>query len=106
MRWFITVTAAVAMLIGQALADDVFTRAVYCTAIMKGQIGSARRAFSELAANRTLNENQRKEAIRIGQQVERKYTTDLNRLYTYVLTNTRLDDPQQGMAVAAGYESR
>ena len=95
-RALLAAIAALVMLgFGAGLADDAFTRAVYCSAVMKGQVEASRRIISGLGSDRGLNPNQRQQAIRATQQLEQKYATDFQRLKAYVVTNTRSGDIEQ-----------
>ena len=91
--------AAIAVVVmlgfGPAQADDAFTRAVYCSAVMRGQVEASRRMISDLGSDRSLNPNQRQQAVRTTQQQEQKYTTDFQRLKAYVAANTRSGDVEQ-----------
>ena len=92
-----TLPAAIVLLlgVGPVLADDTFSRAVYCTAVIRDRVESARRTISDLGIDRSLNPNQRQQAMRTAQQLDQQYTGDFNRFRTYVVTNTRSGDIEQ-----------
>lgn len=89
------VAIALMLGVGPALADNAFTRAVYCSAVLRGQIEASRRMISELDADRSLNPIQRQQAVRADQQLDQQYASDFKRLREYVNPKIRSGDIEQ-----------
>jgi dsRNA-specific ribonuclease len=83
-RSLVAASALVVLGSGTALADDTFSRAVYCAAVLKGQIEANRRAMSDVATERNLDAKQRQQRTRVTQQLDQQYTSNFNGLRTYV----------------------
>jgi hypothetical protein len=94
-RSLVAVSVLVVLGSGTALADDTFSRAVYCAAVMKGQIEANRRAMSDVANERNLDQKQRQQTTRLAQQLDQQYTSNFNRLRTYVNSHFIASDLDQ-----------
>jgi hypothetical protein len=92
---FCPIVFALVLGVGPAFADDTFSRAVYCSAVLRGQIEATRRMVSELGTDRNLNPIQRQQAIRAAQQLDQQYLGDFNRVREYVTTSIRSGDIEQ-----------
>ena len=86
---------AVLLGIGPAQADDTFSRAVYCSAVLKSQIEAFRQMVSARGADRSLHSTQRQQAAGTTQQPDQQYTTDFNRLREYVNPKIHPGDMEQ-----------
>jgi hypothetical protein len=84
--------ALVVLGFGAALADDTFSRAVYCAAVMKGQVEANRGFMSDVANERNLDPKQRQQRTRVTQQLDQQYTSNFNRLRTYVNSHSIAGD--------------
>lgn len=81
--------------VGPALADDTFSRAVYCSAVLKGQIEASRRMVSARGADRSLNPTRRQQAARTAQQPDQQYASGFNRIREFVASNIHSGDMEQ-----------
>ena len=89
------ITIALVLGVGPALAEDIFSRAVYCSAVLKGQIEASRQMVPARGAERSLNPIQRQQAARTAQQPDQQYTNDFNRVREFVASNIHSGDMDQ-----------
>jgi hypothetical protein len=89
------ITIALVLGLGPALADDTFSRAVYCSSVLRGQIEAFRQTVTARGADRSLNSIQRQQAARAAQQPDQQYTSDFNRVREFVASNIRSGDMEQ-----------
>lgn len=87
--------------VGQAFADDTFSRAVYCSAVLKGQIEASRQKATARGVDRDLKPTQRQQAARTVQQPDQQYTSEFNRLREFVNGNIHPGDMDQYVAFMA-----
>jgi hypothetical protein len=88
---------AIALVLGgrPALAEDTFSRAVYCSAVLKAQIEVSRQIVPARGADRSLNPAQRQQAARTAQQSDQQYASDFNRLREFVNSNVHSGEIDQ-----------
>src|SRR5215831_14073247 len=85
------ISIALVLGVGRALADDTFSRAVYCSAVLKAQIEASRQMVPARGAERS----QRQQAARTAQQPDQQYTSDFNRIREFVASNIHSGDMDQ-----------
>ena len=93
-RYFVTggVLALCFISMSPAPADDTFSRAVYCTFVMKAQIADNNRTLSSFQNDRSPDASHlRQWGMQVAQAMDQRYRSDLNRLSTYAPTCARTD---------------
>jgi hypothetical protein len=78
-----------------ALAEDAFSQAIYCSAVLKAQIEASRQMVAARGADRNLNPTQRQQAARTAQQPDQQYTTYFNRVREFIASNIHAGDMEQ-----------
>jgi len=89
------ISIALVLGVGPALAEDIFSRAAYCSAVLKGQIEASRQTVPARGAERSLNPTQRQQAARTAQQPGQQYINDFNRVREFVASNIHSGDMDQ-----------
>ena len=76
-------------------AEDTFSQAVYCSAVLKAQIEASRQMVAARGGDRSLNPTQRQQVARATQQPDQQYTSDFNRFREFVVSNIHSGDMEQ-----------
>ena len=83
---------------GPAQADDTFSRAVYCSAVLKAQIEASHQTVPARGEERSLKSAERRQAARAVQPPDQQYTSEFTRLRDFVNGNVHPGDMDQYVA--------